>query len=170
MRWTAATLAALAVLSGCAEDGPTPAEKAAQDARDIAMVEAAQQTKPPPQAIDLEPMNSAEVTRYGVSTACAFLPGKGGAASPILLAGEDRAWLKIGARIHGLAADRGSTKFAGGAWPNYDGKERSVTIDAERGDGVTIGDDRLRWAANVTVRDAYDQVIFRGAGTLECGA
>lgn len=170
MRSIPAALAAVVLLAGCGEREPTPAEKAAKDARDIALVEAAQQSKPPPEAIEPAALTAAEADRYGASTHCAFVPADSSGPRPILLAGEDRAWLKVGERVHGFAADRGSSRLAGGAWPHYDGKDRSLSIEQEPGDGVTLGDDRLRWAATLTVRDAWDQVVYRRSGDLECGA
>ncbi|HVR91822.1 MAG TPA: hypothetical protein VHG29_12130 [Novosphingobium sp.] len=163
-------VAALVVLAACKQD-VSPAERARQDERDIAQVEAAQKAKPPPQAITPEPISEGDIAAndlYGAS--CAVVLADATDRMPILITNSRRAVLKLEGRMVSLASDSGSAAFPLGSRAHYLGKRYSLNLEKAVGEGETIGDELTRWRGRVTVRDAWDQIVFRRDGALECGS
>ena len=157
MRGAAALLALLACSCG---SEPTPAEKAARDARDVAMVEAAQKVQPPVQPVGPQPIEQKDIDRYNLGGAgCAFVPRD--RPGPVLLTGEDRGVLKIRDRLVVLAADSGSARFPRNTHEKYSGRGASVQLTRGPGEGASA-------AGSMTVRDRYERVVYFSAGTLAC--
>ena len=170
MTRAALSIALLIALSACKAE-PSPAEQERRDKRDIAQVEAAQKAKPPPQAITPEPISEADIVAndlYGAG--CAFILPDAVDRMPILLSNSKRAVFKLNGRIVALASDPGGEQFPLGSWGHYLGARYALKIDKAAGAGVTIGEELTRWAASVTVRDAWDQIVYRRDGALECGS
>lgn len=169
MRRLIAATIATALLGGC-EKAVDPAALARKEARDIALVEAAQRSNPPPRAINPEGITSAEISSNRLSaSACQFRAIETPLADPILLADERRAFMQLEGRLITLAADPGSERAHAMLFRHYVGKSHSLTVDRSPGDGDRLGDDRLRWPARVTIRDAWDQTVFVATGELACG-
>lgn len=149
-----------ALLAAACGQEQTPAEKAAADARDVAMVEAAQKVRPPVQRLGPQPIAQADVDRYNLGgPGCAFTPKAGG--GPILLTGEERGVVKIGDRLVVLAADSGSGVFPKNTHEKYAG--RGAWIQLTRGEGP-----EANMPGSMTVRDRFERVIYFSAGNLTC--
>lgn len=158
MKFTVPLLALL--VAACGND-LSPAEKAAQDARDVAMVEAAQKVQPPVREIGPQPIQQADVDRYNLGgPGCAFTPKD--KPGPILLTGEESGIVKIGDRLVMLAADSGSDEFPRNTHEKYAG--RGAWIQLTRGEGPETGA-----PGSITIRDRYERVIYFSAGSLSCG-
>ena len=161
-------LAALTVLAAC---HPTadPARQAQDDARAVAMVEAAQQNHPPPVALSPEPLAPRDMapSRLG-GAACRFVPQDQPGDPAILIANGTRAMVKAAGRGMILAADVGSAEFVPGLRLHYVGKSHSIVLTRVSGDGTALGDEGLGWGAVLTIRDAWDQIVFTAPGTLRC--
>lgn len=132
---------------------PTPAERAAQDARDVAAVEAAQTVKPPVQPLRPGPVSPAVRKLFHLTDAgCEFRTAAG--AEPVLVAGRAKAVLSIGGEPAILAADSGSAELVAGARVRYAGRTHWAQL--------ARAPDRL------TIRDRYERIVYQAAGTLTC--
>ena len=161
-------LGALMLLSGCGQS-PTPEEKKRSDAADVAAVEAIQQVAPPIKPITLQPITLAEITAKNLSGAgCSFSTTS--AAEPLVLALVGRAVIKFADDTVVLVSDNGGTKLEMGAWEHYVGKEYTLTLKRVPGAGQPVGGESTRYAGELTVRDAWDRVIYSAQGPLECGS
>jgi hypothetical protein len=150
-------LAAALLLPACSEK-----HDSAQDARDIAQVEAMQKANPPPKPIDPQPMAYMEISQHKLYGAgCNFVPDGGGLGA-IVLAQRDRAYIKLDGKIVTLASDAGSTKMPQGSWSRYSGREHALTLTrAGEGEGdVFVG--------HIAITDPYDQVVYQSRGNVQC--
>ncbi len=154
-------------LSGC--DKPTPAEKAVDDAKDIAMVEAAQHAYGPPVPLDPLPITPADLERAGLLGAnCSFEPE--GHADPVLVARSKQAVMKLGKTMTAFASDNGSKPLPLGTWTHYVGKEASLRILKAEGEGGLGGQAGVEWQATLIVADLHDRTVYTSPGRLRCGA
>lgn len=162
-------LLGLCLFAAACEPAPTPAEKAAADARDIAMVEAAQERHPPLQPLAPQPITAANLERLGLlGKSCGFVPE--GQRDPVMLAFENRAALLLGGAPTMLASDAGGPAGPLGTWQHYIGKAISLRITRAAGDGVEPGSEALEWPGVLTVRDEFDRIVYTRPGNLRCGA
>lgn len=165
----AMALALLAMAGGC--DRKAPAEEAAENARAVEMVEAAQRRKPPPVPLRPEPITSADLQANGLSGAgCAFYPEGAAATDPVLHTDATRAVLKVDGALIQLASDNGSGELPYATREHYVGKAFDLRLAKDPGEGVPAGEEAMRWAGSVTVRDSYQRPVYAVRGSLECGA
>jgi hypothetical protein len=161
-------LAAVILLSGC-DRSVSPAEQKRKDAADVAAVEAIQKVAPPIKPINLQRITLEEITAKNLSGAgCSFSTSS--PAQPLVLALVGRALIKVDDTIVMLISDNGGAKLEMGAWEHYLGKEYTLTLKRVPGPGQPAGEESLRYAGEVTVRDAWDRVIYSAQGILDCGA
>jgi hypothetical protein len=157
-------LALLALAAGCAPE-QTAAEKRAEEERAIAQVEAAQDTKPPPQMIAPQPILFADIQQHQLFGAgCAFAPG--GSMGAVLLTRAKVAYLKLNDRPVRFASDPGSAKLPLDTFSRYVGKAMALSL-TRAGDAAG---DAERWSGHLVVTDAFDQVIYEADGQVQCGA
>ena len=150
----------LIVVSGC-DRSPSPAEQNRRDAADVAAVEAIQKIEPPIKPITLQPITLEEVTAKNLGGAgCRF--STAAAAQQLALALVGRAVIKVDDNIVMLIADNGGTKLEQGAWEHYLGKQYTLTLKRAAGPDQVAGE--------LTVRDAWDRVIYSARGQLSCSA
>ena len=168
-RATVAFVVLAVLLSSCKKE-KSAAEQASEDARAVAMVEAAQDAPPPPVPLEPQPITSADVEKYGLyGTGCTLVPAAQAGGDPVLVVNDKRGVMKVGGKFITFAADPGSTPLALGAVSHYVGKAQSVFIQRQPGDGSRLGEESVRWDGNVLVRDAHDQVVYTMAGQIVCG-
>ena len=166
LRWFG--LGTLILLSAC-NSGVSPAEQKRSDAADVAAVEAIQKVAPPIKPINLQRITLEEITAKNLSGAgCSFSTTS--PAEPLALALVGRALIKVDDTIDVLIADNGGTKLEMGAWEHYLGKEYTLTLKRVPGPGQPAGEESVRYAGELTVRDAWDRVIYSSQGLLDCGA
>src|SRR6187455_1031631 len=119
----------LALLAGC-DSGPTEEEQAAADARDVAMVEAANDVKPPMKEVTPDPILFPDIERYDLlGEACNYAPGT--SLGTRVVARESDAFLKIGGEVHRLAADPGSRELPMHTRTLYSGKEFALRLSID---------------------------------------
>lgn len=160
-------IAVAAVLSGC-ERKLSIAEQAAADAKAIAQVEAANRSFAPPQPFVPLPITPADLQRAGLLDAgCAFEAV--GQSDPVLITRAKRAAMKLDRNLTRFASDPGSGALPLGTWTHYVGKAGSLRIEAQ-GAGDPTAQNRVEWAAKLTVTDAHDRIVYTSAGKLRCGA
>lgn len=156
------------LLSACSPE-PTPDQKAAQDAHDIAQVEAVQRQTPPPKPIAPLPIVYDDMQKHGLfDSGCAFAPGS--SIGAVLLAQDMAAYLKLGGRMVRLAADPGSTRIPPSAWSRYTGKEFAISLTRLAATNEADDNANLRWSGRLTVTDAFEQVVYNEDGQVQCTA
>lgn len=157
-------------LAACKAE-PTPAEKAAADARDVAEVEALQHQKPPPRPIAPQTIGYPDIAKYNLfGPGCAFAPQ--GGLSAILLTQPKRAIIKLEGVLQQLASDPGSSpKMPFGTHNRYVGKAYAVDLEQiGGGDGPVRQDETGNLAVKLTITDPYDQTVFSAPGMVQCGS
>ena len=158
------------LLTAC-EKPRSPAEQAAEDARAVAMVEAAQNVKPPPVPLEPQPITAADIEHnqiYGAG--CTLVPASMPGGDPVVMANDRRALVKLGGKFVTFAADPGSPAVAVGVRNHYVGKAQSLRLARGAGNGTQLGLDGMRWDGRVEIRDANDQTVWSSAGVLTCGS
>jgi hypothetical protein len=164
-------VAALLALAGC-EDEPTPEEKAQADARDVAMVEAANDVMPPLVEVTPEPILLPDIERYDLyGEACSYAPGTSLGAR--VISREADAFVKIEGEVHRLAADPGSRELPMHTRTLYSGKEYSLRLSInEQGaaddEDETEGGPATDLEGSVSVRDRFGRVVYEGTGPAQC--
>lgn len=156
-------------LSAC-DKAKSAAEQAREDAKAIAMVEAAQHAAPPPMPIEPQPITAADIEHnnlYGVG--CSLVPATQPGGNPLVVATDKRAVIKIGSKFVTFAADPGSPPLALGARSHYVGREQSLFLEKAGGDGTRLGEESFRWDGTLTVRDSREQLVYTTAGEIVCG-
>lgn len=167
MRHILFPVAAMLALSAC--DKETPAEKAIDDAKDIAMVEAAQHNYGPPIPLDPLPLTPADIERARlIGAGCSFEAE--GQSDPVLIARPKQAVMKVGKELTAFASDNGSTQLPLGTWAHYVGKAGSLRIHKADGEGGLGGQAGVEWQATLTVTDQHDRTVYSSPGRLRCGA
>ena len=167
----AASLVVLALLLSSCKNEKSAAEQASEDARAVAMVEAAQDAPPPPTPLEPQPITSADIEKNGLYGAgCTLVPASQPGGDPVVVANDRRAVMKVGGKFITFAADPGSTPLALGAMSHYTGKAQSLFLQRQRGDGPRLGEESVRWDGNILVRDAHDQLVYTTAGQIICGS
>jgi hypothetical protein len=157
-------LLSLALLAGC-NNGPTPEEQAAKDARDIAMVEAANEVRPPLKEVAPDPIMMSDIERYDLyGEACNYAPGT--SFGTRVIARESDAFLKVDGEVVRLAADPGSRELPAHSRTLYSGKEYSLRL-ALNGDGAEPTEPG-KYEGTVTLRDEYGRTVYEGTGFAEC--
>ncbi len=158
------------LLFSCSEKPKDPALQAREDARAIAMVNAAQDTRPPPTPLEPQPITAAdiEVNRlYGAG--CNLVPADQPGGNPILIANERRAVMKISGKFVTFAADQGSAELSMGTRTHYIGKAQSLNLRRATSGGTQLGEEASRWGGSMEVRDPWGQMVYSAAGELVCG-
>ena len=160
-----ALAAAVLLLGGCGEEPRTrgSAEKAAEDARDIAMVE--RMGREPFKPILPKPLGEIDMARYGLDRAgCAFR--KQDEKDPLFLAGPQEGFMRIGGDLNRYAAKTESAELPGGAHATYIGLTSWVELVRLPDEGTGAGQDR--WPARLIIHDAQERVAFQADGMVNC--
>jgi hypothetical protein len=170
MRAAPVVIAMLLLLPAC-EREPTPEEQAKADARDIAMVEAAQNRKPPLIPVQPGQITFGELQQNRMTGAgCAFLPNGGEDGNPVLYGDASRAVMKLNGDFEVFASDKGSAEQPYGTRAHYSGKAYDLRLTSEPGEGRPSGEESATWDAGITLRDRFNRIVYSANGTLSCGA
>lgn len=161
------SVAAVLMLAGC-DTGPSPEEQAEADARDVAMVEEANDVMPPLELVTPDPILLPDIERYDLyGQACNYAPGT--SLGTRVVAREADAFVKIQGEIHRLAADPGSRELPMHTRTLYSGKEYSLRLAINDGAAVE-GEGSPDYEGTVTLRDRFGRVVYEGAGLAQCKA
>lgn len=162
--------AALLVLAGCGNE-LTPEEQAMADARDVAMVEAANDVMPPLKAVTPDPILVPDIERFDLyGEACNYAPGT--SLGTRVVAREADAFMKIDGEVHRFAADPGSRELPMHTRSLYSGKEYSVRLTIEPPRDAEAGAESgvINYEGSVTLRDRFGRVVYEGVGLAHCKA
>ncbi len=160
-------IAALLVLAGCDRE-PTPEEQAMADARDVAMVEAANEIMPPLEEVTPEPILLPDIERYDLyGMACNYAPGT--SFGTRVVARESDAFVKVEGEVHRLAADPGSRELPLHTRTLYSGKKYSLRLNMVPQDEAEPGE-TPDYEGSVILRDQYGRVVYEGTGLAQCKA
>lgn len=159
-------LAAL-LLSACGH-APTAEEKARQEERAIAEVEANQ--TPPPDNPTPQPISYSESERAGIHGAgCSFRPG-GSDGNPIAIALMSEGFMRFDDEIQHFAPDSGSPVTPFGTYTKYDSGHYAMEWNIDNSGGKAAGMDTMEHKARLILRDGHGRVIFSAQGQAVCGA
>ena len=162
-------LIAVSLLAAC-DEPKSPAEQASEDARAVAMVEAAQNVKPPPVPIEPQPITAVDIEENKIyGSGCTLVPATIPGGDPLVMANGNRALVKFSGKFVTFAADPGSPELGLGARTHYVGKAQSLRLARSPGDGTALGQDGQHWDGRAEIRDAADQLIWSAAGVVTCG-
>ena len=155
----ALALLAVMVLAGCNEKEPS-------DEQAIAAVEAAQDNKPPVQPIVPQAILYPDITQNSLhGTGCAFV-AEGGGMGAVLLAQDERAYIKVEGSIVALASDAGSARMPNGSWSRYTGKEYALVIAAQ---GTAIpASDADKFGGTLVISDRFERPVYQASGNFQC--
>jgi len=162
-------LAALLACSAC-ESEPTPEESAAKAERDIAMVEAANDARPPLRLVTPDPILYPDIEQHDLhGQACNYAPGT--SLGTRVIAREADAYVKIDGDMVRLAADPGSRELPAGSRSLYDGREFSLLLTVE-GEGQPAPNNAAvnEYQGTMSLRDRWGRVVYDGAGLVQCAA
>jgi hypothetical protein len=160
---------ALVLLTACKPE-KSPAQQAAEDARAVAMVEAAQNVKAPPVPLEPQAITAADIEQNGFYGAgCTLVPTSVPGGDPVIMVNDRRALVKFAGKFVTFAADPGSPRLSLGVHSHYVGKAQSLWLAKGTGDGTALGREGMRWDGRVEIRDAQDRTIWSSAGVLTCG-
>ena len=166
MRWVV-VCAGLLVVAGCGQE-MTPEERAAEEERQIAMVEEA--NRGPLVPIDPQPILFPDIEQndlFGMS--CAFAP-EGGGLGAIMLAMVEDGYMKLDGEIVHFSADSGSAELPYGARAEYDGTAYAVELAIEEEGGRQVASEAINYDGHLTVRDANGRVVYDRSGEVQCGS
>ena len=155
--------AGMVALTACGS-GEDTQSKAADDARDIAMVEKAQNMRPPAERLVPEIITESDLEEKDIlGGLCAVQHPSG--IHYLAIARPDDAWIKLDGELVRLGPDKGSPEQPYGTWTKYDGKEYSLRMqltanEAEMEPGAGPGE--------ILVRDSFDREVFRLSTQIEC--
>lgn len=162
MRRYAIVMAALGILTGCGQE--TPAEQAAEDARDIAMVE--RMSREPFKPIVPIAITPEDIDGYGLDKpGCSFAKDKAG-TGPIFIATSTEGFMRIGRDFKRFAAKGTSADLPGGARTTYVGLSSWVDIVRLPDEGTASDADT--WPARLIIHDAQERVAYRADGIMRC--
>lgn len=166
MRWM--TIAAPMVVGALLLPACSQKSDPAQDARDIAQVDAMQKAKPPAKPITPQPMAYPDITQHKLYGAGCNFVADGGGMGAIVLAQGQRAFIKLDGKIVMLASDAGSTKMPQGSWSRYSGREYALTLT--RADDGKVGDNNAAdtFTGHIVITDPHDQVVYQARGNVQC--
>jgi len=160
-------IGALLMLAGC-EREPSPEEQAMADARDVALVEAANEVMPPLDEVTPEPILLPDIERYDLyGEACNYAPGT--SLGTRVVAREADAFVKIEGEIHRLAADPGSRELPLHTRTLYSGKEYSLRLNMVPQDDAEA-EETPDYEGTVILRDQWGRVVYEGTGLAQCKA
>ena len=161
-RWTIAL--SMLLLAAC-DKGPTAEEKASQDAVDVARVEAAQSYSPDAQPLSPQRLQPEEMSGDHFSGSGCFFAPDGADGQVIAAAAHETAYLKLDGDLRVFASDKGSPVQPFGMWSRYQGREHVLDFQTS---GAENAGRRGERPGRLTIRDAYDRVVYSAAGTLRC--
>lgn len=161
-----AALLGVVLVSGCHGD-EAPRHKAADDARDVAMVQRMNQT--PFRPIRPEPFSADDLAQYDLArSGCAFRPGNNPDEPPLFVAQSDRGFLKLGGVLKPLAVKTGSAELPSGAHAIYMGMDNWIELVAQAGGEGAGPDGKKAWPSRLVIHDAEQRVAFNAAGQVSC--
>jgi hypothetical protein len=173
MRHVLVLAAAALALAGCGDE-VDPDEHTMADERDIAMVERANETKPPLRIVTPEPILLPDIERYDLlGETCSYAPGTSLGAR--VIAREADAFMKIEGKIERFAADPGARELPTHTRSVYNSKDYSVVLalreaSAEPGEepAQPPGGEGGSYEGSVTLRDAHGRIVYQGTGLAQC--
>ncbi len=157
----------LLALAACGED---PQAKRAADAADVAAVKAVQNRMPPLAPIQPEPLLAADVARIDATgPGCVVRLGEG-LAPPVLVAVGSFGWVKLDGMMLKVAGDSGSDRGPSDTWTRYSSKEATLRVEYPGATAVPTGKAGASSPVTLTMRDAWDRVVYRGEGIQTCSS
>ncbi|MDE2403441.1 MAG: hypothetical protein KGM17_01835 [Sphingomonadales bacterium] len=153
------------LLAAC--DRVSPEEQARRDARDIAMVEGAQRSLPPPVPLNPQALDPGALAQ----SRCTFADPAFATGRPILGTAANGAAMRFGGQTQVFAADAGSSRLPGQTWSRYTGKRYALRLEPQPTLATPTPSgfsDQPRQPAALTVTDDHERQVFEAVGDLTC--
>lgn len=168
MRRVLLALACALAAAGCGSE-PTPEEREAKAARDIAMVKKAARAAPPLRQVTLEAIRYDDIEAHAMfGRSCNYAPGTG--LGTRVIAREGDAFIKMNGKVRRLAADPGSPALPAMSRTLYAGREYSLRLQTG-GEGRAGPDGgTMDYEGTISLRDAWGREVYRGSGLARCAA
>lgn len=161
----------VAIILGClvvAACGPTEEERRADDAADVAAVNAAQNRLPPVVPVRPELLIGGDMERIDASgPGCTITIGDT-LGPPVFVAVGSYGWIKLDGLMIKFAGDTGSERGPEKTWTRYTGRERTLRIEDADAMPLSTGEGAGDSDVVLTMRDAWDRVVYRGNGWRTC--
>lgn len=155
---------AVPLLAACGDESAD--DRAEQDSHDVALVEKANNTLPPLDQIEPEPISDADVERYDLlGAACNYAPGT--SLGNRVFARESDAFVKIDGQVERFAADPGSRELPARSRSLYASKDYSLRLQIH-GVGTPAGK-LVSYDGDVEIRDPHGRIVYQGTGPALCG-
>ncbi|MEO6151648.1 MAG: hypothetical protein ABIT09_07685 [Croceibacterium sp.] len=154
-------------LSACGNGDASP-DQSERDQQDVALVEKANNTLPPLEEIEPQPLTPADMKRYDLlGEACNYAPGT--SLGTRIVARVSDAFAKIDGEVERFAADAGSRELPQHSRTLYNSKNYVLRLQIG-GDGApdpatTGGQEGL-----VEIRDVHGRVVYQGSGPVTCSS
>ena len=159
--------AILALTLLAAACGPSPEDKAREDAAAIAAVNAAQNRLPPVKTLSLAQFTPDDFARMDdTGASCAFYAE----SRAIAMARPSYGWIKLEGELIQLVSDSGSAAGPLGTYSRYTGRALSLRIEPAGAAAAATMQTRLEMPAMISVFDQWDRVVFGLAGYMRCAA
>jgi len=167
MRAACGAIAALALLAGCEAEEKTLAQKAADDERAIAEVEAAQ--TPPPDVVTPERITADEREKFKLSdTGCSFAVNNPEIGAQAILQ-MNVGYMKFAGEMERFAPDAGSGDGPSGTSGRYDGGTHALLVQFRTAESTSADGDRVNVPTQVTLKDGRGRTVYVAEGTSLCG-
>jgi hypothetical protein len=152
------TLIAVLLVAGCGKD---PVQQRREDDQAVAAVNAAQNRLPPPKPFRPEPLTVEDLARMDdVGARCILPADPAGPAIPQLVTMGSYGWIKLDGELIRLVADTAGQPGNNRTWSRYTGKELTLRIEPAEARAAPITANGVHRRVRLTVRDAWQRVIF----------
>jgi hypothetical protein len=155
-------------ITGCSQESD-PAEQAAEDARIVEMVHAANDAPPPIEEVIPEAILYPDVEKEDLfGQSCAYAPGTSMGAR--VIAREADAYMKIDGEMVRFAADPGARELSSHTRSLYNGRTYSLRLEIEgEGKDDPNASESTVYEGTIWLRDRWDRNVYVGTGTVSCG-
>ena len=158
---------ALALVAACGDDAPS--DKAAQDRRDVALVEQANKALPPVEEVVPEPIGASDLERFDTSgAACNYAPGT--SFGTLVIARKDDAFVKIAGKVQRFAADPGASELPAGTRSLYNSRELVLKLAVNGGQKTAGTQQASDYEGSIALLDPHGRVVYQGSGLARCTA
>lgn len=162
------TLIAVLLVGACGKD---PVQQRREDDQAVAAVNAAQNRLPPLKPLRLQQLTSEDLGRMDdVGSRCTLPADPTGPAIPQIVTMGSYGWIKLDGELIRLAADTSSQPGYGKTWSRYTGKELTLRIEPAESPAAPATAKDVHRLVRLTVRDAWQRVIYETSAWQACTA